>query len=362
MSKVESGESPRVQNSSNPLMQGNEQISCGIVAFDRHLHVTAMNRKAEELLSLEKGRAAAPESLELLPEVLQSLVEGAAMANKPETGRVVMLAKAGQPACRVFAGTTLARGANGQFDGVILTLLAMERPPECEENIRRQGRLAALGTLSASMAHEIKNALVAGKTFLDLLLEKHQQSELTEIVRREMDRIDSIVSQILRYSAPGRPNYTDTSLHDVIEHSLKLVTPSLDCQMIRVEKLLNAERDVVRGSNYQLQQAFVNLLLNAQEAMPPNGMLKVATRFVPEAAAGGGGFIEVQLSDTGSGILPENLDRLFQPFFTTKRSGTGLGLAITQRIFQEHGGTISVRSKLNEGTEFTIELPVAEKD
>jgi signal transduction histidine kinase len=227
------------------------------------------------------------------------------------------------------------------------------------ESLRRQDRLAALGTLSASMAHEIKNALVAGKTFVDLLLENHQDTELTNIVRRELDRIDAIVSQILRYSAPGRNDFVKTSLHEVLEHSLKLVAPKLDGMAIRLDKALAASNDFIRGSNYQLQQAFVNLFLNAIEAMPPTGLLTITTRYIPKPAesATAPNLIEITIRDTGSGILPENVERLFQPFFTTKRGGTGLGLAITQRIFQEQGGSIRVSSKLNEGTQFTIELP-----
>jgi signal transduction histidine kinase len=233
-----------------------------------------------------------------------------------------------------------------------------------EEMLRRQDRLAGLGTLSATMAHEIKNALVAGKTFLDLLLEKHEDNELTEIVRKEMDRIDSIVTQILRYSAHSRQSFVETSVHEVLEDSLRLVTPKLDGQTIRLEKSFEAQPDLIHGSSYQLQQAFVNLFLNAVDALPTHGHLKITTSLITKTPASDPethGLVQVIVADTGTGITPENLALLFQPFFTTKRNGTGLGLATTQRIFHEHGGTISVRSNPGQGTQFTIELPAMGK-
>jgi len=217
-----------------------------------------------------------------------------------------------------------------------------------------------LGTLSASMAHEIKNALVAGKTFLDLLLEKHEDDELTAIVRKEMDRIDSIVTQVLKYSAPARDVFAETSVHEVLDHSLRLVMPKLDSQSVQLDKSFTAQTDVIRGSNYQLQQAFVNLFLNALDAMPASGQLKIGTELIRDSASAGqsNGRIQIIVSDTGSGVPPEILSRLFEPFFTTKRNGTGLGLATTQRIFHEHGGTITAESSVGTGTKFIIHLPV----
>src|SRR5207245_8400399 len=146
-----------------------------------------------------------------------------------------------------------------------------------EQELRRLDRLASIGTLSASMAHEIKNALVAGKTFIDLLLEKHQDAELVEIVRREMGRIDSIVSQMLRFAVPAKPTFSTIRLHEILDHSLRLVQPQLEGKSISLSRSFQAASDLVNGDDYQLQQAFVNLFLNALEAMGPNGTLTVAT-------------------------------------------------------------------------------------
>jgi signal transduction histidine kinase len=229
-------------------------------------------------------------------------------------------------------------------------------PDTSAEALQRQDRLAKLGTLSASMAHEIKNALVAGKTFIDLLLEKQGDDQLAGMVRRELDRIDSIVSQVLRYSRGARREFRELSLHEALEQSLRLILPRLEGQSLRVEKNLQAAPDLILGSDYQLEQAFVNLFLNAVDAMTPNGVLTITTESLLGADRNEP-VVRLVIKDTGGGIPAENVPRLFQPFFTTKKSGTGLGLAITQGIIHEHHAVISVKSKPREGTEFTIDFP-----
>jgi len=227
-----------------------------------------------------------------------------------------------------------------------------------EERIRQLDRLANAGTLAASMAHEIKNALVAGKTFMDLLLEQNQQSELVDVVRREMSRIDAIVGRMLKLAGPARTNFVPVHLHEVLEHSIKLVEPHLESKLIRVERSFQASQDNVNGDDYQLQQAFVNLLLNAFEAMGTEGQLLVATENAAPTTSRAAQRIRVTIKDSGTGISPEHLDHLFEPFFTTKPSGTGLGLAVTRRIFDEHQGKITAESKPGDGTSFHIHLPL----
>ena len=234
-----------------------------------------------------------------------------------------------------------------------------------EQNLWRIDRLSNIGTLSASMAHEIKNALVAGKTFIDLLLEKHQDAELVEVVRRELGRIDAIVSRMLKFVGPAQPTFNEIHLHEVLERSLRLVQPQLAGKPISLNRSLQAAADQVNGDDLQLQQAFVNLFLNALEALGPGGTLTVATEVIsPDAGPARAGDsaaparLRITIQDNGAGIPPENMDRLFEPFFATKPNGTGLGLCITRRIIQEHRGELEVQSQPGEGTTFRIILPV----
>jgi signal transduction histidine kinase len=242
----------------------------------------------------------------------------------------------------------------------------LEAARKLEHHLRRLDRLADLGTLAAGMAHEIKNALVAGKTFIELLLEKNREAELAGVVKREIGRIDAIVSRMLKYAGDREREFKPLRVHELLEHSLRLVEPQLNGKAIRLERSFLAAADLVEGNENELQQAVVNLVLNSLEAMSPGGTLAISTSPGEDAepvrpgAPASASRIQILIRDTGPGIAPDNLPRVFAPFFTTKPEGTGLGLAITQRIVLEHAGTIRVESEVNRGTQFCIILPLAE--
>jgi signal transduction histidine kinase len=224
-----------------------------------------------------------------------------------------------------------------------------------EQNLRRLDRLASLGLLSAGMAHEIKNGLTAIQTFIELLLQKGEDRELAEVVGRELKRIDSLAGQMLRFAAPKAAKSATIHVHEILEISLRLLQHQIDGKLISLKRDFKAAPDTVRGDEFQLQQAFMNLLFNAIEAMGTNGTLTIATETSKDAR--GERQLQIQIRDSGAGISTENLGRLFEPFFTTKKNGTGLGLAISQRIFNEHGGNISAKSEINKGSTFSILLP-----
>ena len=221
--------------------------------------------------------------------------------------------------------------------------------------MRRLDRLASLGLLSAGMAHEIKNSLVAVNTFVSRLLETGEDREFSETVRRELRRIDTLVNQMLRFAAPGKNEFATVHVHDLLDHSLRLVEHELKSKLISLNRQYAAVPDMVSGDEYQLQQAFMNLLFNAIEAMGMNGTLTARTEIAGEKP--GERRVRIHIQDNGVGISPENLPHLFEPFFTTKRNGTGLGLAICQRIVREHGGDITAQSEVNKGATFCVSLP-----
>jgi signal transduction histidine kinase len=226
-----------------------------------------------------------------------------------------------------------------------------------EEKMQRLDRLASLGLLSAGMAHEIKNGMVAIKTFVDLLAIKNPDAELTEVVGRELQRINGIVTQMLRFAAPKSTQFATVKIHEVLDYSLRLLQHQTSGKLTSVKRDYRAGPDTVRGDDAQLQQAFMNLLLNALEEMGMNGTLTVSTEIADGES--GARLVKIQIQDTGAGIAPENLAKLFEPFFTTKKSGTGLGLAISHRIVLEHHGTIQVQSEINKGSTFSIFLPAS---
>jgi len=221
---------------------------------------------------------------------------------------------------------------------------------DLSENLRRLDRLANLGLVSASVAHEIKNGLVAIGTFVEMLTHKSDDKEMADVVRRELHRINSLVSQMLRYSAPKPTVYARVRTHELLDHSLRLLEHQMNGRLITLKREYHAASDAVHGDESQLQQAFMNLFLNAVEAVGSNGGVAVATENTAS-------HLNIYVRDTGPGISKDNLSRLFEPFFTTKKNGTGLGLAICQRIVEEHRGRIEVRSQAGEGSVFIVSLP-----
>jgi signal transduction histidine kinase len=164
------------------------------------------------------------------------------------------------------------------------------------------------------------------------------------------------VNNLLNFSRTGAAEFAEVDLNTVVEETLSLIAHPFRTARVRVLRDLQKELPPVRGSNNRLQQVFLNLFMNARDAMPSGGMLEVRT-------TSNNGTVEVEITDTGSGIPRESLHRIFDPFFTTKSSGrgTGLGLSVTYGIIQEHAGRIDVRSTLGKGTSFRLEFPTARK-
>ena len=261
--------------------------------------------------------------------------------------------------------------------GALMVLTDITALKRLEQQIRRSDRLASLGTLSAGMAHEIKNPLVSIKTFAQLLPERYQDSDFREtfssLIGHEIDRIDSLVNQLLRFARPAKPLLKPMHVHEVLEKSLMLVGHRLYQKEIKLSRLWKAEVDTIRADADQLEQVFLNFFLNAMDAMKHGGELTVITEIRPAADWPGSRsmdplkhgtngdsheLLRVTVRDDGEGIRNEDIPHVFDPFFTTKDYGTGLGLSVVHGIIQEHGGEIEVESELSKGTAFYILLPL----
>ena len=339
-------------------------LASGVILVDDKKKVASLNDQARKILGLSADQAPLPQ-LAALPAALRIMARAALGSGKSPADRQVTI-RAGNREAVTFHASAVPLHVGRKNSGVVLVLHDLTPARQIEQHIQQLDRLASVGTLAAGMAHEIKNALVAGRTFVDLLLEKHKDAELVEVVRRKMGRIDAIVSRMRSFAGSTRPAFSEVRLHETLEHSLRLVQPQLEAKLVSLNRSFRASPDVLHGDDYQLQQACVNLFLNAIEAMGPNGTLSVATDILsPSAAPGkpptatGLAHLRLTVKDNGIGISRENMARLFEPFFTTKPNGTGLGLLITQRIIQEHRGAITVQSEPDKGTAFQILLPAS---
>jgi len=336
--------------------------SGGVIVIDEERKAATLTAGAEQILNLAGTRGTGV-SLDVLPVALLQVARDAAASRRPISGRTVEI-PAGRAPRLALRVTAIPWEVGATRSSVALVLTDLTSIRQLERHVLQLDRLASLGTFAAGMAHEIKNALVAGRTFIDLLLENNRDQELAQIVRREMGRIDTMVTRMLRFAARSGGTFSTVHIHEILDHSLRLVEAQLEEKSITLTQSLNAASDLVHGDERELHQALVNLLLNAVEAMGSRGNLRVGTQLRPGTGLASAAPEDAQqtrlwitIEDTGSGIPAEIMERLFEPFVTTKPKGTGLGLAITQGIVRQHRGTIVAKSPPGQGTTFTITLP-----
>jgi two-component system, NtrC family, sensor histidine kinase HydH len=250
------------------------------------------------------------------------------------------------------------------FRGVTASLGVTLQNSQVYERMKERERLAALGQMAAGLAHEIRNPLGSIKGAAQYLQPVNQQpadpgvKEFLDIIVEEVDRLNKIVSQFLDYARPYRGDPKPLDVNEVVKKTVQLVEKDAPP---RVEISINTVEGLppVRADAEQLRQVFLNLTLNALQAMPQGGRLQIATNLRRATRRGAAAaFVEVRFRDNGVGIPPHDLKNLFIPFFTTKEKGTGLGLPISQRIIENHGGTIEVRSQPGAGASFTVLLPI----
>ena len=226
--------------------------------------------------------------------------------------------------------------------------------------MQRADRLASLGTLTAGLAHEIRNPLVAIKTFTQLLPERFDDSEFREhflsVTAGEVDRIASLVTELLDFARPSQPKLNREDLNQIVEKMMLLVDTESHKKNVQIIKNFNDFLPPVVLDREQIKQVLLNVLLNAVDATPEDGTIFVET--APIKKNGSLDYVQIVIKDTGRGIPEEDLDKVFTPFFTTKHEGSGLGLAISHQIIQEHHGNIEVESTKNQGTTFRINIPV----
>jgi len=231
---------------------------------------------------------------------------------------------------------------------------------ELERRLVQADKLSSIGLLAAGVAHEVNTPLAVISTYAQMLAkqvaEDEQKSRILDKIARQTFRASEIVNSLLNFSRTSTAELAEVQLNGVIKETLSLLDHQLKKSSIEVRVNLDPLLDPVKGNAGKLQQVFLNLIMNARDAMEPRGVLEVVTRRGEHG-------VEVDIIDSGHGIAPEHLSRIYDPFFTTKsaKKGTGLGLSVTYGIIQEHGGVIEALSKPGEGTCFHLEFPATQK-
>jgi two-component system sensor histidine kinase PilS (NtrC family) len=343
-----------------------DNVSSGLLTTDVHGRITSFNPEAERITGWIAAEMIGAPLVRLFPE--PGMLPGAASS---ESAPALPEGPASRLRCsftnregellHLGLSRSLLRDADGAPEGSVLIFQDLTRVVEMEEELRRSERLAAVGQLAAGLAHEVRNPLASLSGAIELLERDLPElgpsaTRLIRIVKRETARLNRLVSDFLAYARPGSKRRERVWLRELLLELEQLVE-SGEPGRIRLE-LDVSEELAVDADPDQLLQVFWNLVLNAVQAEPEDGIVRLrAARAAPEESERDA--VEVEVCDRGVGIPPEVLDRIMEPFFTTKPKGAGLGLATVHRAVEAHGGSLQIRSEIGHGTSVRLLLPAA---
>jgi two-component system sensor histidine kinase AtoS len=328
----------------------------GVMTFDLEARLISANEAAESILGLEGKHWQAKRYREVWPEdnPFVRLLDECTESRTALRNQEISLDTGESQQRSLIANTSLLEDEQGKMMGILVVIQDITELKRLESRMRQDDRLAALGTLSAGLAHEIRNPLSAIKTFVQLLPKKisHQAflDKFHTTVPRELNRINDLIESLLELARPLKLEFEICSLRDCYSQAADLYRDQLAAAGVSFEILEEEPLPDLWADKDHLVTAFSHLMINAQEAMEEGGDLMVKA----EPVAGG---VAIRFTDTGVGMDEATKDKIFNPFFTSKDTGTGLGLTITHKIIQEHGGSIQVDSTPGSGTTFVITLP-----
>src|SRR5258707_147829 len=336
-----------------------ESLNVGVLAVDLYGTVEAWNSRMEQLFEVSRNDAVGQPLAGLLPVELVQEISSRGDAEQVTGIYKQRLQHQGHSMVVNVSITPLVSKA-GERIGRLLLFDDVTQRERMEEQMSQTEKLTSLGLLAAGVGHEVKTPLAVISNYIPMLAkqmteDEPRQSTIEKIVKQTF-RASEIVNNLLNFSRTGAAEAADIDVNRVVEETLSLVAHPLKASQIQVVKQLSEPLPAVRGSANKLQQVFLNLFLNARDAMPSRGMLEVRT-------AAHNGSVEIEVADTGAGIPREHIHRILDPFFITKASGrgTGLGLSVSYGIIKEHAGKIDVRSTPGKGTSFHVEFPAVMK-
>jgi two-component system, NtrC family, sensor kinase len=361
---VKAEELDRLREFSENVLQS---LDNGLVVSDPDGRILWWNRALEKLYGVPAASALGRRLSDVFDTRFVDAVS-AALREQPDGATLsrIPLVSHRAPDDRLLLNVTVAplrQHRHGELDvtGSVLILEDITARVELEKQLQVSEKMASIGLLAAGVAHEVNTPLTGIASFTQMLLEgadpADQKTKLLEKIERQTFRAAKIVNGLLHLSRQGGPSANEqgpVDLNAVISDVLGLLEHQLETGKVKVRRELTTVSPVVEGVEHKLQQVFLNMFLNARDAMPRGGWLSIVTRL-------DGSQVVVEVADTGSGIPSEHLARIYDPFFTTKSigQGTGLGLSITYGIVREHAGTMHVESHVGQGTRFTLALPLS---
>jgi PAS domain S-box-containing protein len=355
-----------------------QNLKSGLITVNQKMEISHINKSAEEILGYHRGELIGKSIRTILSDsekaegcVLREQVEALEM----DCGLVSEIKMQCKDGCQlpVEACFSVIVDSAQEIKGLSCIFRDITEKKLMEQHLARIERLASLGELTAGLAHEIRNPLAGINGALQILSQafstESPEREVFKELFGQIKRLDQSVHHLLEFAIPVKPNFCSIKLIDIINRTMLLMATRIKDERIETRVNLDSDHPPIQGDPYLLQQAILNILLNALDAMNPRGVLEIHTCWADKAAGcsrikcisslnrtftqG----VRVIVRDTGCGIATKDLDSIFNPFFTTKSHGTGLGLSITHRIIEQHHGSIFVESEPGAGTIFIINLP-----
>lgn len=335
-----------------------ESIRSGLITTDLAGNIYTFNAAAVEITGYKAEDAVGKNISFLLGNIEQSITSSfAAVDNGEQQPRFeIDLTTPERFAVRIGYGIAPLFSEQGEKSGLIITFQDLTDIRSMEESVRRKDRLAAVGRVAAGLAHEIRNPLGAMRGAIQVLEssvpKESTQSSLMEIILRESDRLNKIITNFLTYARPRAGNFSDMNVCEALEDAVTLLRHSPDVKPSHNISIAVPDKPVViAADSTQIKQIFWNLARNAFNAMPDGGDLKINCENVSHHR------IRITFADSGCGMSAGQVERLFEPFSESTTGGTGLGLSIVYQIVRDHGGTINVKSLENTGTTISVEFP-----
>jgi PAS domain S-box-containing protein len=343
-------------------------VPSSILVVDKGLRIVSANQSFYEDFDVEKNEVETKSIERVLPanlnkKILKAIRTGNFLKNEevettfPRVGRKVFHVS--------VVGTKLEEA--DEEERILIIIEDLSEKKQLEDELIRSGKLAALGELSASLAHEINNPLAIISGYAQMLqaeptmVEARKQRYLKEMVE-QTDRAARIIRKVRDFARPGETMMKYVDINGTLIRIFSLLKERVHLKNIRIDQDLDLSVPKIKADKDQLEQIFLNIILNAVQAMPNGGELTLRTRFTRQGVEASIKMVELTISDTGCGIPKENLGRIFDPFFTTKHDSTGLGLAITHSLVDRHHGTIAVESEVGKGTTFVITFPLSSEE
>jgi PAS domain S-box-containing protein len=338
----------------NSVMSGLED---GLLLFTRDARAVMISPAAEKFLGAQSGQLLGRRVTEIFPA--GHPLRDALRLEGDELSEVASETELQTPDGPKRVGVSVqAIQEDGERMGALVTLRDLDSLESINTQLQVSERLAALGRITAGVAHEVKNPLNSMRLWLENLKESiplepdSNAAQAVQVLDKEIDRLDAVVKRFLDFTRPMEIRLEATHLPDLLKEVLEIAQPQFQKANVQVAQLLPIDVPEVYVDRALLQQAVLNLVLNAVDAMPEGGQLRVVL-------SRRGDMAEIAVGDNGRGISPENRQKIFQLFFTTRPGGSGIGLASTFRIVQLHNGSINFTSEVGRGTTFRIELPLA---